>query len=108
MRLLSGLRSLSANYPAHSKTTTILGRCWEEVCTGIGERVGAYGEVYVCKSKTTRQVRAVKVLEKTAIEDSEKERFMSEINILKIMDHPNIVKLYEVFQDKKRYYLVTE
>ena len=52
--------------------------------------------------------RAVKVMDKTAIEETEKERFLCEINILKMMDHPGIVKLYEVFQDKKRYYLVTE
>jgi serine/threonine protein kinase len=27
---------------------------------------------------------------------------------LKQMDHPNILKLYEFFQDSKRYFLVTE
>jgi len=27
---------------------------------------------------------------------------------LRQLDHPNIVRLYEVFQDDKRYYLVTE
>jgi len=47
-------------------------------------------------------------MDKTVIDESETERFLTEINILKIMDHPNIVKLYEVYQDKKRYYLVTE
>jgi calcium-dependent protein kinase len=62
----------------------------------------------VCKNKALGHVRAVKVLEKMAIEESEQDRFFSEINILKMMDHPNIVKLYEVYQDKKRYYLVTE
>ncbi len=69
---------------------------------------GAYGEVYVCVHKTSHLTRAVKVMDKTAIEESEKERFLSEIKILKMMDHPNIVKLYEVYQDRKRYYLVTE
>jgi len=32
----------------------------------------------------------------------------NEINILKEIDHPNIVKMYEFFEDEKRYYLVTE
>ena len=32
----------------------------------------------------------------------------AEVNILKTLDHPNIVKLYELFQDNKNYYLVTE
>lgn len=38
----------------------------------------------------------------------EEEHFQYEINILKKLDHPNILKLYEVFQDEKRYYIVTE
>lgn len=32
----------------------------------------------------------------------------AEVNILKRLDHPNIVKLYELYQDNKNYYLVTE
>ena len=30
------------------------------------------------------------------------------MNILKNLDHPNIVKLYELYQDTNSYYLVTE
>jgi calcium-dependent protein kinase len=40
--------------------------------------------------------------------ENEKERLLGEINILKKLDHPNILKLYEFFQDTKRYFLVTE
>ena len=40
-------------------------------------------------------------------EDEEK-AFQEEMGILSKLDHPNIRKLYEVFQDEKRYYLVTE
>jgi len=32
----------------------------------------------------------------------------SEVNILRKCDHPNILKLYELFVDKKNYYLITE
>lgn len=38
----------------------------------------------------------------------EEESFKYEIGILKKLDHPNILKLYEVFQDDKRYFIVTE
>lgn len=36
------------------------------------------------------------------------EKFKSEINIMKKLDHPNIIKLYEVFEDKKYCYFVME
>lgn len=38
----------------------------------------------------------------------EQKQLELEINILKGMDHPNIVKLYEFYQDKKNYFIVTE
>ena len=38
----------------------------------------------------------------------EYERFFMEIGILKALDHPNIVNIYEVYQDSKRFYIVTE
>ena len=38
----------------------------------------------------------------------EEKSFRYEINILKKLDHPNIIKLYEIFEDSNRYYLVTE
>lgn len=42
------------------------------------------------------------------MDDKEKIRLKYEIDILKNLDHPNIVKLYEVFEDKNNIYLVTE
>lgn len=42
------------------------------------------------------------------MDDDEKRMLFNEINILKEIDHPNIVKMYEFFEDDKRYYLVTE
>jgi len=42
------------------------------------------------------------------MDDDEKRMLFNEINILKEIDHPNIIKMYEFFEDDKRYYLVTE
>jgi len=36
------------------------------------------------------------------------EKFKDEVRIMRIMDHPNIVKLYETFEDKVKVYLVME
>jgi calcium-dependent protein kinase len=58
--------------------------------------------------KTTRIVRAMKSIKKQAILREEQERLFSEMNILKNLDHPHIVKLYELFEDSRNYYLVTE
>jgi len=53
-------------------------------------------------------VRAVKILKKDSLDKEEIDRFMHEIDILRKLDHPNILRLYEFYQDQKRYYLVTE
>jgi len=61
-----------------------------------------------CLNKETNALRAVKIINKKYLEEEEKQKLLSEISILKQMDHPNILKLYEFFQDYKRYFLVTE
>lgn len=33
---------------------------------------------------------------------------LAEINILKDLDHPNILKIFEAYKDSKRFYIVTE
>ena len=38
----------------------------------------------------------------------EKEMLRGEIINLKKLDHPNILKMYEFFEDEKRYYIVTD
>ena len=36
------------------------------------------------------------------------EDFLEEVRILKNLDHPNIVKLYEFYEDQRSYSMVTE
>jgi len=69
---------------------------------------GAFGEVRMCVHRESGAQRAVKVLRKSHMDDDEKRMLFNEINILKEIDHPNIIKMYEFFEDEKRYYLVTE
>jgi calcium-dependent protein kinase len=58
---------------------------------------GAYGEVRKCLHKETKALRAVKIINKKYLASNEQERLVGEINILKQLDHPNILKLYEFF-----------
>lgn len=70
--------------------------------------LGGFGEVRKCSNKKTGAVRAVKIIRKDTLDAKEKARFFQEIEIMRQLDHPNIVRLYEVYQDEKRFYLVTE
>lgn len=67
---------------------------------------GAYGTVYKAKLKGTEKVRAIKRIKKSAIKFPQ--TFINEIEILKKLDHPNIIKIYETYEDEKNYYVVTE
>ena len=67
---------------------------------------GGYGKVYQVKNKKTGEIHACKHLSKLSIKN--KEKFDREIEILRKADHPNIIKLYEIFESKRSYYLVME
>ena len=67
---------------------------------------GGYGKVYEVRSKQTGEIRACKHLSKLNIKNLEK--FRREIEILKKLDHPNIIKLYEIFESDRSLYMIME
>jgi calcium-dependent protein kinase len=72
----------------------------------LGE--GTYGTVCKGVNKSTNQIRAIKSIAKTSMQDKNLKRFQQEIRIMKSLDHPNIVKLFETFEDGRNIYLVME
>ena len=61
----------------------------------LGE--GTFGKVKSGVHTLTGEKVAIKILEKSKIEDlSDVERVAREIHILKLIRHPNIIQLYEV------------
>ena len=75
-----------------------------EVQKKIGE--GAYGKIYKVRNKQSGDIRAMKQITKAKITDMGK--FQTEIKILSMLDHPNIVRLFEVIEDDKYYNLLEE
>lgn len=73
----------------------------------LGE--GTFGKVKLAIHKESNEKVAIKVLEKEKIiEESDRERISREIQILKLIRHPNIVQMYEIIEDEQNLYLVME
>jgi eukaryotic-like serine/threonine-protein kinase len=70
---------------------------------------GGMGAVYLCEHKLMRRRVAVKVLpEAKAADPSSLERFYREARAVAALDHPNIVRAYDIDQDGKLHFLVME
>jgi len=69
---------------------------------------GAFGEVRKASNIASGEVRAIKIIYKQNCSKSEQERIFNEITIMKTLDHPNIVRIYEYFQDQKYIFIVME
>ena len=68
---------------------------------------GSFGEVFLASRKGTDQMYAVKKVSKSLVlQEKVKKYFNNEINILKHVNHPNIIKLYEIKQTLNNFYLV--
>ena len=68
---------------------------------------GSFGEVFLTSKKGTDQMFAVKKVSKSLVlQDKVKKYFNNEIYILKQVNHPNIIKLYEIKQTLNNFYLV--
>eukprot|EP00427_Karlodinium_veneficum_P025083 CAMPEP_0169112074 /NCGR_PEP_ID=MMETSP1015-20121227/27431_1 /TAXON_ID=342587 /ORGANISM="Karlodinium micrum, Strain CCMP2283" /LENGTH=531 /DNA_ID=CAMNT_0009174067 /DNA_START=52 /DNA_END=1647 /DNA_ORIENTATION=+ len=68
--------------------------------------IGAFGSVCKGKHKKTRANHAIKAISKSRTKDVGKVK--QEISIMKTLDHPNIIKLFETFEDRRNIYLVME
>ena len=60
----------------------------------------------LCKSLESGEERAVKVIIKARMTPKQIKMFQNEILALRTLDHPNIIKLFEIYEDECNYYLV--
>ena len=77
-----------------------------EIVSQIGK--GGYAKVFEVRNKTTNAIRACKYISKAKMNEKTLKRTLREINMLKKLDHPNIIKLYEVYESKNSIYLIME
>jgi eukaryotic-like serine/threonine-protein kinase len=70
---------------------------------------GGMGSVYLCEHKLMRRRVAVKILPTAKAEDpAALERFYREARAVAALDHPNIVRAYDIDQDDQLHFLVME
>ena len=70
---------------------------------------GSFGHVFKVVHKITGNIRSIKVIPKNNIKTGfTKDEIIQEINILKSLDHPHIIKMFEFYVDENNYYLVNE
>jgi len=71
----------------------------------LGE--GCFGSVEVVKLRGSGIRRAMKKVD-MSVAGLSREDLLKEIDILKNLDHPNILKIYEFYEDSKYLYIITE
>ena len=76
------------------------------IISAIGK--GSFGFVYKANHIATNTLRAIKVLKKESIKTEVHKRLLEEVQILKSLDHPNILKIFEVYEDSHSINIITE
>ena len=69
---------------------------------------GKFGLVKIAKHKETGRLVAIKIMSKKNMTVQDLELAKTEIDILKVSQHPNIIKLYDVFDTADYIYIVME
>ncbi|KAL3873884.1 hypothetical protein ACJMK2_036964 [Sinanodonta woodiana] len=69
---------------------------------------GNFAKVKLAKHVPTGREVAIKIIDKTQLNPSSLQKLFREVRIMKMLDHPNIVKLFEVIETEKTLYLVME
>ena len=69
---------------------------------------GHYAVVKLAKHVFTGEKVAVKVIDKSKLDDVSKQHLFQEVRCMKLVQHPNVVRLYEVIDTQTKLYLILE
>ncbi len=78
--------------------------------TKYSYKKGTFAEVWSVTHKLTKDLRAVKLVKKSLAkkESNALDMLMDEFEALLKLDSPNVMKIYDVFEDDHKYYIVTD
>jgi len=69
---------------------------------------GAFGEVRKATHNASSIARAIKIIARRHADREQEEVLMNEVNLLKNLDHPQIMKVLEFYKDRNFFYIVSE
>ena len=69
---------------------------------------GAFGEVWLVHHKDLDRDFAMKIIKKRKNKSHDEKEILNEIEILKKLDHPKILKVVDFYSTLKKYYIITE
>ncbi|XP_052044319.1 serine/threonine-protein kinase SIK2 isoform X4 [Apodemus sylvaticus] len=69
---------------------------------------GNFAVVKLGRHRITKTEVAIKIIDKSQLDAVNLEKIYREVQIMKMLDHPHIIKLYQVMETKSMLYLVTE
>ncbi|KAI5618487.1 serine/threonine-protein kinase SIK1 isoform X1 [Silurus asotus] len=77
-----------------------------EIIRTLGK--GNFAVVKLARHKVTKTQVAIKIIDKTRLDASDLEKLKREVKIMKLLNHPHIIRLYQVMESKNMLYIVTE
>ncbi|XP_042863699.1 MAP/microtubule affinity-regulating kinase 3-like isoform X18 [Penaeus japonicus] len=101
---VSGSSSSSARVSSSRSRTEEIGKY--RLLKTIGK--GNFAKVKLAKHIPTGKEVAIKIIDKTQLNPGSLQKLFREVRIMKILDHPNIVKLFQVIETERTLYLVME
>ncbi|TPP66074.1 MAP/microtubule affinity-regulating kinase [Fasciola gigantica] len=69
---------------------------------------GNFAKVKLASHVITGKEVAIKIIDKTQLSPSSRQKLFREVRLMKLLDHPNIVKLFEIIENDRILYLVME
>ncbi|XP_075872574.1 MAP/microtubule affinity-regulating kinase 3-like [Nelusetta ayraudi] len=108
-----GRGQVSSHFVRSSRSKTSSSAADETPHVGNYRLLKTIGKGNFAKVKLARHVRtgrevAIKIIDKTQLNPTSLQKLFREVKIMKILNHPNIVKLFEVIETEKTLYLVME